>query len=65
MIAQAALGSELYPEILQSVFDLSSSGMSVALAESILDLDFPRADAERVEILNEKANEGMLTSHER
>jgi len=40
-------------------------GMSRPLAESILALDFPEADAARVEELNAKANDGALTEDER
>ncbi len=65
VMAQAALESGTYPEILQRVFDFSSTGMTVELAQSILRLDFPPADAARLEILNEKANEGILASNER
>ena len=39
--------------------------MTGPLAESILRLDFPEADAERAEELNAKANEGGLTEDER
>lgn len=46
------------------MFDLSGHGMSTALAESILTLDFPERDAARVDELNAKANEGTLTGDE-
>jgi len=46
------------------VFDLPRRGMTRALAEGILALDFPEADATRVEELNVKANEGRLTEEE-
>jgi hypothetical protein len=38
--------------------------MTPALAESILALDFPEADAARIEELNVRANEGELTDDE-
>ena len=38
--------------------------MTRPLAESILALDFPDAAAARIEILNEKANQGTLTEAE-
>ena len=38
--------------------------MTPALAESILNLDFPDSEAARIEELNTKANEGMLTPEE-
>jgi hypothetical protein len=46
------------------VFDLPKGGMTPALAESILALDFPEADAARIEELNVRANEGELTDDE-
>jgi hypothetical protein len=51
-------------ELLLRVFDLSRRGMSAALAEGILALDFPEEDAARIEQLNVKANEGELTDEE-
>jgi len=38
--------------------------MTKPLAESILALDFPEADAARIDELNCKANEGTLTAEE-
>jgi hypothetical protein len=38
--------------------------MTAALAEGILALDFPEDDAVRIEQLNARANEGMLTDEE-
>jgi len=38
--------------------------MTPALADSILALDFPEADAARIEELNVRANEGELTDEE-
>ena len=46
------------------MFDLPKGGMTPALAESILALDFPEADAARIEELNVRANEGELTDEE-
>ncbi len=46
------------------MFDLPKGGMTPALAESILALDFPEADAARIEELNVRANEGELTDDE-
>ena len=38
--------------------------MTPALAESLLDLDFPEEDAIRIRELNGRANEGELTDDE-
>jgi hypothetical protein len=38
--------------------------MTPALAEGILALDFPEADAARIDELNVRANEGQLTDDE-
>ena len=53
-----------HSDLLLRVFDLSKQGMTPPLAESILALDFPEADAARIEELNLKANEGQLTEEE-
>jgi hypothetical protein len=53
-----------HADLLLKVFDLSRDGMTRVLAESILSLDFLEGDAARVEELNVKANEGMLTEDE-
>jgi hypothetical protein len=53
-----------HAELLRRVFDLPGRGMSRALAESLLELDFPESDASRIEELNGKANEGALSSEE-
>ena len=53
-----------YAEVLRSVFDLPGRGMTKALAESIVALDFPEEDALRIDELNAKANEGTLTAEE-
>jgi len=54
----------LHADVLKKVFDLSGHGMTRPLAESILALDFPEADAARISELNAKANEGTLTDEE-
>jgi len=54
----------LHADILGKVFDLAGHGMTRPLAESILELDFPEADAARVSDLNAEANEGTLTADE-
>ena len=46
------------------MFDLPGHGMTPALAESILALDFPDHDAARIGELNIRANEGLLTDDE-
>src|ERR1035438_7404220 len=43
---------------------MAQPGMTAPLAESILALDFPEADAARIQDLNVKANEGTLTAEE-
>jgi hypothetical protein len=48
----------------EKVFDLPGRGMTKPLAEGILALDFPAADAARADELNAKANEGSLTEDE-
>ena len=53
-----------HADVLLKVFDLSRRGMTQALAESILALDFPEGDAARIEELNVRANEGDLTGEE-
>jgi len=53
-----------HADLLLRVFDLPGRGMTRALAEGILALDFPEADAARIEELNLKANEGELTEDE-
>jgi hypothetical protein len=55
---------EPHVDVLRRVFDLSGHGVSTALAESILALDFPEGDAARVDELNARANEGTLTGDE-
>ncbi|MGO4882865.1 MAG: hypothetical protein ACLP59_18895 [Bryobacteraceae bacterium] len=53
-----------HADVLQRVFDLPGHGMTRALAESIMALDFPERDAARIEELNTRANEGALTGEE-
>ena len=53
-----------HADVLLRVFDLPGRGMTRALAESILALDFPEGDAARIEELNIRANEGDLTDEE-
>ena len=56
--------SKPHADLLLRVFDLPSHGMTRALAESVLEFDFPERDSLRVEQLNDKANEGQLTDEE-
>jgi hypothetical protein len=56
--------SAAHAEVLRRVFDLAGQGLTRPLAESILALDFPDHDAERLEELSGKANEGRLTDSE-
>jgi len=53
-----------HADVLRRVFDLSGHGMTRALAESILELDFPEVDAARINELNARANEGTLSTEE-
>lgn len=64
-MAQPAFRSSAHAELLRKVFDVTGGGMTRPLAESILALDFPEADAARAEELNAKANGGSLTEDER
>jgi hypothetical protein len=63
-MAKLKFSPKPHVEVLLRVFDLSRRGMSTALAEGILALDFPEEDAARIEELNVKANEGELTGEE-
>ncbi len=56
--------SAAHAEVLRRVFDLAGRGLTRPLAESILTLDFPERDAERITELNNKANEGELSDSE-
>jgi hypothetical protein len=53
-----------HADVLRRVFDLAGRGLTRPLAESILALDFPDHDAERIAELSSKANEGLLTDGE-
>lgn len=64
-MAQATFRSNTHAAILRKVFDVPGRGMTVPLAEGILALDFPEADAARADELNAKANDGSLTEDER
>jgi hypothetical protein len=63
-MARLKFSPKPHVELLLRVFDLSRRGMSAALAEGILALDFPEEDTARIEELNIKANEGELTEEE-
>lgn len=63
-MSQSTFHPKPHAEVLRSVFDLTGSGMTKALAESIMALDFPEEDAARIDELNAKANEGRLTGEE-
>ena len=63
-MAKLKFSPKPHVEVLLRVFDLSRRGMSTALAEGILALDFPEEDAARIEELNVKANDGDLTDEE-
>ena len=60
-MGRPALKALPHSDLLQRVFDLSAGGFTKPLADAILQLDFPPADAERAALLNEKANDGELT----
>jgi hypothetical protein len=59
-MVQPDLRAAVHAEVLRKVFDPSGRGLTRPLAESILALDFEDRDAERIEELNSKANEGTL-----
>jgi hypothetical protein len=59
-----AFRTAVHAEVLRKVFDLGGHGMSRALAEDILSLDFPERDADRLAELSAKANEGTLSDPE-
>ena len=63
-MARLRFSPKPHVELLLRVFDLPRRGMSTALAEGILALDFPDEDSARMEELNAKANEGELTGEE-
>jgi hypothetical protein len=56
--------AKVHSDLLLRVFDLPRRGMTRALADSIMALDFPEEDAARIEELNARANEGTLTDEE-
>jgi hypothetical protein len=60
----ATFRSKPHSDVLLRVFDLPKRGMTRALAESLLALDFPEEDFARIEELNSRANEGTLTDDE-
>lgn len=64
-MARTAFRSSTHAELLQKGFDIPGLGMTTPLAESIVGLDFPEADAARAEELNARANDGILTEDER
>jgi hypothetical protein len=63
-MSRSTFRSKPHVDLLLRVFDLSKHGMTAALAEGILALDFPQADATRIDELNVRANEGHLTEDE-
>ena len=63
-MARSGFIAKPHSDLLRKVFDFSSHGIDRPLAESILKLDFPDSDAARIEELNAKANDGMLTADE-
>jgi F420-0:gamma-glutamyl ligase-like protein len=63
-MAKVRFSPKPHADVLLRVFDLPGRGMTRALAESILALDFPEGDAVRIEELNVRANEGELTDEE-
>jgi hypothetical protein len=63
-MANSTFSPSLHADVMRRVFDLSGHGLTRPLADSILALDFPAADAARINELNAKANEGTLTSDE-
>ena len=63
-MAASTFRSKPHADVLRRVFDLPGHGMTSALAEGILALDFPKDDAARIEELNTRANEGQLTDDE-
>lgn len=63
-MSQSTFQAKPYAQVLRSVFDIPGRGMSVALADSLLTLDFTDEDFARIEVLNGKANDGSLTDEE-
>lgn len=56
--------AKAHADVLRRVFDLPGHGMTPALAEGILALDFPEKDVARIQELNARANEGQLDDNE-
>ena len=63
-MARSTFRPKAHADVLLRVFDLPGHGMTPALAEGILLLDFPEEDVARIEELNMRANEGQLTEEE-
>ena len=63
-MARSAFQAKAHSDILRKVFDLPARGITRPLAQSILALDFPDDAAVRIELLNDKANQGALTEAE-
>jgi hypothetical protein len=63
-VAASTFRSKPHADVLRRVFDLPGHGMTPALAEGILALDFPEEDTARIGELNVRANEGLLTDDE-
>ena len=63
-VANSSFRSKPHADVLRRVFDFPGHGLTKALAEGILALDFPEDDAARIEHLNMRANEGQLTDDE-
>jgi hypothetical protein len=63
-MAASTFRSKPHADVLRRVFDLPGHGMTPALAEGILALDFPEDDAVRIAELSVRANEGQLTDDE-
>ena len=63
-MAKSTFRSKPHADVLLRVFDLPRHGLTSAMAEGIMALDFPEEDAARIEELNLRANEGELTDEE-
>jgi len=63
-VANSTFRAKPHADVLLRVFDLAKHGLAPALAEGILEFDFPDEYAVRIEELNERANEGNLTAEE-
>ena len=60
-MASSPFRSSVHADVLLKVFDLNRHGMTKALAEGILELDFTDEQAARIQELNALANEAALT----